>query len=141
MIRTLFAVVLGALLPTGVFGQARSFGDPKISAAIDAEIDAALREAKINPVGPASDAEFVRRVYLDLLGRIPTAEEAIAYLNDKAPDRHRQLVERLLAHWEMPAYWCDVLHGWMNGKSTDPGLGFKEFREYLRVSLAENKPL
>lgn len=140
MKQILFGVILGGLLPSSVFGQSKSFGDPKISAAVDAEIDAALRDAKIKPVGPATDADFVRRVYLDLLGRIPTAEEATAYLDDKATDKHRQLVERLLAHWEMPAYWCDVLHGWMNGKSTDPGLGFKEFRDYLKDSLAQNKP-
>jgi len=140
MRQLLTIVILGALLPGSALGQRKSYGDPKISAAVDAEIDAALREAKIKPAGPAGDAEFVRRVYLDLLGRIPTAEEVIAYLDDKAADKQRQLVERLLAHWEMPAYWCDVLHGWMNGKSTDPGLGFKEFREYLRDSLAQNKP-
>lgn len=133
---TLFSVLLAG----NVLAQARPFGDPKISAAIDAEIDAALRQAKIQPVGLAADAEFVRRVYLDLLGRIPSAEETKAYLEDQAADRQRQLVERLLAHGEMPAYWCDVLHGWMNGKSTDPGLGFKEFRDYLKDGLAQNKP-
>ncbi len=140
MTRKLLLVLISFALPGVAFGQSKPLGDAKISAAVDAEIDAALRDAKIKPAGPATDAEFVRRVYLDLLGRIPTAEETKTYLDDKAADKHRQLVERLLAHWEMPAYWCDVLYGWMNGKSTDPGLGFKEFRAYLRDSLAQNKP-
>ncbi len=120
--------------------QDKSFGDHKVSAAIDAEINAVLAEEKLKPVGPATDAQLVRRMYLDLLGRTPTAEETIAYLADKTHDKQRRLVEQLLANWEMPAYWCDVLHGWLNGKSPDPGPGFKEFREYLRVSLAQNKP-
>ncbi len=140
MHRFLLFVVLGIAVPTSVFAQAKSFGDPKISAALDAEILAVLKENKQKPVGPASDAEFHRRATLDLLGRIPTAEETQRYLADKNPDKQRQLIHRLLADWEMAAYWADVLHVGMNGRSADPGLGYKEFREYLRQSLEANKP-
>src|SRR5947207_2530467 len=45
----------------------------------------------------ASDAEFVRRLYLDLTGVIPSAAEARAFLNDPAPDRRAKLIDRLLA--------------------------------------------
>lgn len=129
------------LVPVTVYAQVKAgpFGDVKVSARIDAEILAGLKEEKLTPAAAASDFAFVRRVYLDLLGRIPTADEAAAYLDDKGPEKRRRLVEALLGHWEMPAAWSDVLHVWMNGRSPDPGFGYKEFREYLRSSLDEDK--
>src|SRR4051812_7089208 len=45
---------------------------------------------------PADDAEFLRRVYLDLAGRIPSASEARAFLADKAADKRTRLVDQLL---------------------------------------------
>lgn len=140
MMRWFLTCMLGVVISTSALAQAKPFGDAKVSAAVDAEINAALGAAKLKPVGVATDAEFLRRAYLDLLGRIPTTDEAKTYIQDKNADKERRLVAHLLAHAEMSAYWCDVLHGWLNGKSPDPGLGFKEFREYLRASLAENKP-
>jgi len=53
-------------------------------------------EAKTAPVGPADDAEFLRRVCLDLVGKIPTASEAREFLDDPAPEKRAKLVERLL---------------------------------------------
>ena len=100
MHRFFLFVVLGIAVPTSVFGQAKSFGDPKISAALDAEILAVLKENKQKPVGPASDAEFHRRAVLDLLGRIPTAEETQRYLEDKNPDKQRQLMKQLVEDME-----------------------------------------
>src|SRR5688572_3456695 len=49
-------------------------------------------DLKISP--PASDAEFLRRVSLDLIGRIPTLAETRAVLADSAPDRRLRLVDR-----------------------------------------------
>ena len=51
-------------------------------------------EAKVRPAPPADDAEFLRRVYLDLVGKIPTAAEAREFLDDPSPDKRARLVER-----------------------------------------------
>jgi hypothetical protein len=58
-------------------------------------------EAKVQPARAADDAEFLRRLYLDLVGKIPTAAEAREYLDDSSPDKHLRLVEMLL---DSPAY-------------------------------------
>ncbi len=63
-------------------------------------------EADITPAAPADDAEFLRRVSLDIAGKIPTVAEARAFLDDPAPDKRPKAVERLLAG---PAY-VDALH-------------------------------
>jgi hypothetical protein len=46
---------------------------------------------------PASDEIFVRRIYLDLVGRIPTHEETVSFLNDRGPDKCAQMIDRLVA--------------------------------------------
>ena len=54
--------------------------------------------AKDSSGRPGSDAEFMRRVYLDLTGRIPSVSEVQEFLEDQSPDRREKLVDRLLAH-------------------------------------------
>jgi hypothetical protein len=64
---------------------------------IDEQIDRRLAEAKVNPAPLASDAEFLRRVYLDLTGVIPTPEKARAFLDSTDPDKRARLIDELLA--------------------------------------------
>jgi hypothetical protein len=63
---------------------------------IDRRLDEGYRTAKVAPAVLADDSEFVRRAYLDLLGRIPTVSETRAFLNDRRSDRRTLLVEKLL---------------------------------------------
>jgi len=67
-----------------------------LAAKIDRALDSAWTERKITPAPPASDAEFLRRIYLDLVGRIPTVAEARAFLADTRADKRRLLVASLL---------------------------------------------
>jgi hypothetical protein len=53
-------------------------------------------ESNVRPAPPADDAEYLRRVYLDLVGKIPTVSEARDFLEDTSPDKRRRLVESLL---------------------------------------------
>jgi len=76
----------------------------KLADFIDAEIDRRLAEAKV-PASPAADAgEFQRRVWLDVVGRIPTRAEAAAFLDDTTPDKREKLIDALLARPEYGAY-------------------------------------
>jgi hypothetical protein len=83
--------------------------DPQVLAR---KIDEALAKrwatAKVEPAPRADDAEFLRRVYLDLAGRIPTAAEARAFLTDTRPDRRARLVEQLLASPRYAAHFANV---------------------------------
>ncbi len=64
---------------------------------------AALRT---NPSELCNDEVFLRRAFLDLLGLVPTAEEARAFLADPAPDKRAQLVEHLLQREEFADFWA-----------------------------------
>jgi hypothetical protein len=71
------------------------------SALIDAEIDRQLAKLKVPASPQADDAEFLRRAYLDLTGRIPTYQQTLAFLDSKEPDKRRKLIDELL---DRPAY-------------------------------------
>jgi Protein of unknown function (DUF1553)/Protein of unknown function (DUF1549) len=76
---------------------------------IDRLVAAKWAEARTQPAAPADDAEYLRRVYLDVNGKIPTASQAREFLDDTSPDKRAKLVERLLAS---PAYSGHMTNLW-----------------------------
>jgi len=72
-----------------------------------------LKKRGIKPASLCSDAVFIRRVYLDITGTIPTAYEAREFLFDKSPNKRAQLIDKLLEKEEYVDYftmkWCDIL--------------------------------
>lgn len=110
---------------------------------IDELIDAKLHRLKIQPSPPAGDAEFLRRVYLDLTGKLPAPETVRAFLADptEARVKRSRLVDQLMGSEDFVSYWTlkwgDLL------KSNRKFMGYKgvwAFREWLRQAVAENKP-
>ena len=77
---------------------------------IDEMLEASWKEAKINPSPNAPDAEFMRRAYLDILGRIPNVEEAQAFLSNKESNKRAKLIEILLAHPDYPKNFAAFFH-------------------------------
>jgi hypothetical protein len=90
--------------------------------------------------GPAPDAEFLRRVYLDLAGTIPTAAEVRAFLKDPAPGKRQQLIDRLLASPEYARRLATVLDVWLMERRPAKSANQAQWLEYLRESAAANKP-
>ncbi len=94
------------------------------------------------PSSPADDWTFVRRVYLDLIGTLPKPEEALAYVNDRSPNKKEELVDMLLRRPEFIYYWAqwwgDMLRVEKNTMK-DPGV--RAISQWIRTSLLENKPL
>ncbi|HZW30683.1 MAG TPA: DUF1549 and DUF1553 domain-containing protein, partial [Isosphaeraceae bacterium] len=80
-----------------------------LTARIDAVLAAHWAKAKVRPAAVAEDGEFLRRVSLDLIGKIPTAAEARDFLDDPSPEKRRALVERLL---DSPAYTTRATETW-----------------------------
>jgi hypothetical protein len=80
-----------------------------LTATIDAQIAAQWQTTGTRPAPPAGDAEFLRRVFLDLTGTIPTASQARDFLDDSSADKRGRLVERLLAS---PAHASHMARIW-----------------------------
>jgi hypothetical protein len=131
------AFLVSVLVLAGA-GPARAADARDLSRAIDARVAASHKAAGITPAPRAEHHELLRRTYLDVLGRIPTPEEAAAHLKDTDPDRHHKLIDALLAHPEMPVYWRGVFHHWLNGTLEEKRPGEAEFLDYLEKRLGEN---
>ena len=112
-------------------------GDAGVSAALDREILAKLASQQLAPAPPADDAEFLRRVTLDLAGRIPTVGQLDAFLADASPDKRAKRIDALLAGREMPSYWSQILSNWLMPVSSKRD---EKFVGYLRQGLRKNKP-
>ena len=74
---------------------------------IDEHVLTKLRTLGLTPSEPAGDATFLRRVYVDIIGRLPTPDEARAFLADVAPDRRDRLVVALLERPEYADHWAN----------------------------------
>jgi hypothetical protein len=91
---------------------AKPVRDPApMAAVIDAEVDRHLSAIKVPAAPLADDAAFLRRVSLDLTGRIPTHDRAVAFLDSKDPQKRRKLIDELL---DSPAYGQHFATIWRN---------------------------
>ncbi len=108
---------------------------------IDRLIDAKLQRLKIQPSPAVDDAAFLRRVSLDLKGQLPTPEEFQAFIAGTSKTKRSDLIDRLIAspayvdHWTLK--WGDLLQ---NSRKYLGEKGAFEFREWIRDSIARNKP-
>lgn len=121
----------------GFVGQA-----PPPANFIDTHVFARLRQLRMNPSADCSDAEFLRRVSLDLLGVLPTPAEARRFLADTRPDRRVRLVDALLARPEFADAWAlkwgDLLR---NEEKQLDRKGVALFHAWLRQRFAADTPL
>jgi len=109
---------------------------------IDEHIFAKLKTLHVNPGRDCQDEVFLRRVFLDLLGFPPRAEEARAFMADSSPDKRARLIDRLLVRPEFAEFWAlkwaDVLK--VEGRTLDE-TGMKAFHGWIRDAIAANRPL
>lgn len=118
------------------------WSNPKTNNYIDEQIFAKLKSFRVNPSKPCSDSEFVRRAHLDLLGILPTADEARAFVADQSPEKRSRLIDELLNRPEFADFWAlkwaDLLR--LEERALDKK-GVTAFHHWIRQSVADNKPL
>lgn len=170
MAKTVLAVATGSLLLAGTAEAAES-APPRPRAPFEMESDAAphnrvddlvfadLERAGIQPANLCSDAVFVRRVYLDVTGTLPTAKQASDFLGNRAANKRQMLIEQLLQRDEFADYWAmkwsDVLrikaefpinlwpnaaqayHRWVR-TSLKQGMPYDQFARQLLTSSGSN---
>ena len=111
---------------------------------IDSQIEAAWADANIKPAEQAADLEWCRRVYLDLIGRIPTVDEVLQYKNDSSHNRQSVLVDRLLGEEytrEYAKHWANVWTTILIGRDADNQMIDRDgMRKYLQAAWDKNIP-
>jgi hypothetical protein len=128
-----------------VLKKAADFGIPEV-AMIDAAIQKGWIDHNLIPSKPATDGEWCRRVYLDVLGRVPTVAEVNAYLTEKKRDKREALVDELLSEKYQDDYvrnwttiWTNILIG-RTGGNERKSLAVREgMQQYLSESFKYNK--
>jgi hypothetical protein len=136
--------------------DAQNSAAPLPSASSDAEVIAYINELirrgwkdnGVSPSKPATDAEWCRRVYLDVLGRIPTADEVARYTGDRSQDKKVKLIDRLLESDEYiedyarnwTTIWTNILIGRTGGTDQNTIISREGLQQYLRRSYLQNKP-
>jgi hypothetical protein len=126
---------------------ASAAGDPsreKILAAareIDRLVEADLAAHGLAANPPLDDEGFVRRVHLDLVGRIPTERERAAFLAGSGPDRREALIDRLSEAPGSSSHLFNWMADLLRVKShLQPGVAGEPYIQFIKESLAQNKP-
>ena len=110
---------------------------------IDRHINAKLQRMKINPSEVCTDAEFIRRVSLDLTGQPPTSAEVRAFLAETGESRAKRdrLIDRLIGSPAYSDFWANKFADLLQCNSENLGRkGVVVFRNWIRQQLADNRP-
>jgi hypothetical protein len=108
---------------------------------IDGLLAGHWQEHGVSPSRPLADEAFVRRVYLEIGGRIPTHDEVVAFLDSAAVDKRGDLVDTLLESPDYVShfynYWADILR---LQERPDKHLVFEPYLHYVKEAIRTNKP-
>jgi hypothetical protein len=153
---SLAALALLWLAATAAAAEATSGGlTPKKSpgkvepqvALIDEHVRQHWEASKVSPSAPATDGEWCRRVFLDVLGRIPTVAELNRFTSEPAHDRKARLVDRLLGDDYVEQYarnwttlWTNILVGRSGGTERRTLVNREGLQQALRRALQRNMP-
>lgn len=133
-------LILAAILINAFVPSVR--GEEALRDVVDREIAAVWKSRGITPAERSSDAEFLRRVFLDLLGTIPTFEEAQTFLDDDNTDKRTKLIDRLLGDARFSRHQAEVWDQVLFGRNP-PGFGTNKregFQQWLRKQFTDNVP-
>ena len=117
--------------------------DPNLAQAaarIDMLVDAGLKKADQKPNPLASDEQFVRRVFLDLAGRIPTREESLEFLNDTSLSKRAKVIDRLLNSEGYNSHLFNYFADMLRMADISQKVRFYTYQDWLKSQIADNIP-
>ena len=107
---------------------------------VDRTVGNALIKKGIQPNKQTDDFVFVRRVYLDVAGRIPTDVEARDFLNDKDPEKRRKLVDQLLVSDGYRSHLFNWMADLLRHRGKLRRSNFNHYERWLKDQIAQNSP-
>ena len=125
-------------------GLAFEWASPPSADVIDDLVNAKLRTLRINPSGPCSDEEFLRRVSLDICGVLPTSDEYRSFMAGTDPDKRAHLVDQLLERKEFVDLWVMKWSELLMIRTVPNQVSYKamlRYAEWLQDRLEANTPI
>ncbi len=111
---------------------------------IDDSVRERWKESEIKPSSVASDGEFIRRAFLDILGHVPSLDEAKEYIDSRDKEKKAKLIHSLLHDekysGEYSKYWATIWSNLLIGRTPGRNIDRAAMSKYLRDSFALNKP-
>lgn len=140
MVRTMGRAVAARILVAASKADASYVRVPRNNF-VDEHVFAKLEKLNVRPSELAGDGEFLRRVYLDAIGKLPTEEEARAFLSSTAPNKRTLVVDRLLTQPEFAEVWALQMAELTRAGTREAGAkGGRIVYEWFRRAFAENMP-
>lgn len=137
-----FVIALLGPARAGSVAEAAPDDVAALAAKIDRLIESACEKKHIQLAPLADDCEFLRRIYLDLAGRIPRVAEVHRFLDDKSPNKRRAVVDDLLRSPHYIAHFTNVWRALLLPQTNNDGVRFLagEMEGWLRRRLRDNQP-
>lgn len=115
--------------------------DPPATNPIDTRLFAHQKRLSIVPSDICSDGEFIRRLYLDVLGLLPTSTETRTFLAETSADKRAKLIDRVLERDEYAQFWAQKWGDLLQVKSSKlSSAGVAKFHEWLVRAIRDNRP-
>lgn len=122
--------------------QEKSASTQQIDMPLHARIDQFIESVAVGPLAPrAGDADFLRRIYLDLTGEIPSPQKARQFLADAGLDKRQRLIDELLTSPEFARHMAVQFNVLILERRTEKSIKQQDWERYLYESIAANKPL
>jgi hypothetical protein len=138
------SILLSALSGAAASGPFEGDAAPAPENKIDELVFAKFQELKIQPSPVCTDSVFVRRVYLDTIGTLPTALEAENFILDRNPGKRAALIDRLLARDEFADYWAMKWSDLLRIKAEFPinlwPNAAQAYHQWIRDGISKNTP-
>ena len=107
---------------------------------VDRYVGVALNKAGQKPNPPSDDFVFLRRIYLDAVGRIPTDDEASTFLKNKDPEKRRKLIDKLLLSDGYRSHLFNWLADLLRHKHSVRRTNYSHYERWLKDQIAKNRP-
>ena len=146
---TLVGFIFSALILIGnSIGHAQSTTQIPQVQRINELIERTWNEYGLKPSADATDGEWCRRVYLDVIGRVPTVQELDSFVNDKSRSKREELIDKLINSDEYieefarnwTTIWTNMLIGRTGGNDNNSLISRDGMQKFLRDSFAREKP-
>ena len=107
---------------------------------LDRHIDSVLNREGLKPSKQTSDTEFLRRIYLDMTGTIPTPEEVLDFIDDGSKGKRTEKIDELIESKESVEFWTNIWVNWLIGRRDDADDRRIGLTGWVREALDTNMP-